>query len=178
MNGEVNGTMETPMDTSIPGSPDKLQNDRKVASEGCENATDPCDNSNNTADSNHLNVENSNEGAVDSEEEHLENSNSNENQKVMLQESIDVPENANSNNSLTENHCGNSNESYAESMNSSQTKSEAVDQQMHDIDGEPEKEINKIISIEPQSSERVSDQNTFIDFIAFIDLPFQTSKIN
>ncbi|CAB3225690.1 unnamed protein product [Arctia plantaginis] len=164
MNGEVNGTMETSMDTSSSEAPDNVLSEKKVGLEGCEISTDPLD-CNPTADSNHLHSEESNECETAKVAEHLENehSNSSDNHKQSLEESTNVPEHVNSNNSFTENHYNNSNQSDAESMSSSQAKSETTDQQiMHNIDDkcmdeESEKEFEKNITHVAKTNNENSD---------------------
>ncbi|KAJ8737219.1 hypothetical protein PYW07_000490 [Mythimna separata] len=135
MNGKVNGTMDNPIDTSAPNPPDNLQNEKEPASEGCENATNICENSNNTEDSNHLDSESSPEGTA----EDLANdvSNGSDSQEAPAQSSAEepeLPENENSNNIIfLDNNCGNSNESYPESIPGCQVKSDANDDNLRKI---------------------------------------------
>lgn len=143
MNGEVNGTMEKPKDDSVPNPSVDLQNQKNVATEGCDDTTDLCENSNYTEDSNHLDTENSQECTSSSNAENLENDNSNgsENQIHDIQLSPKIPENENSNSIVLASNSGNSNESYPESVTSLQTLSDSIDPPvMHIIDDEKNKE--------------------------------------
>ncbi|XP_047040404.1 uncharacterized protein LOC124644840 [Helicoverpa zea] len=139
MNGKVNGTMENPVDTS-PKPPDNLQNEKQTASEGCDNATNLCENSNNTEDGNHLDSESSQEGMAHSNAGDLDNddSNASDSQEHDIQlstEGPDLPENDNDNSNIIilENNCGNSNESFAESLTNCQVKTDANDENLHKI---------------------------------------------
>lgn len=133
MNGEVNGTMDSTIEISVASPPDNLQDERKDASDGCDNTTIICDSSNNTEDSNHLDSENSQECITICIPENSENEISDSEKRVIkitsvksLHESSDI---------FLENNCGNSNESYAESVNSSHTLSETAEQIIiHNID--------------------------------------------
>lgn len=163
MNGEVNGTMETLMDTSSSEVPDNVLSQKKVDLEGCETSTDPLD-CKPIEDSNHIHSEESDGCETAEVAEHLENEhgNSSDNDIQSFQESTNVPENVNSKNRFTENHCNNSNHSDAESMSSSQAKSETTDQQiMHNsddkcMDEESEKEFEKDISHVQRTNNEVS----------------------
>lgn len=139
MNGKVNGTMDNPIDTSATNLPESLQNEKEAGAEGCEAATNICENSNNTEDSNHLDSESSPEGTAHSNTEDLENDNStgSDSQEPPLHlstEDPELPDNENSNNLIfLDNNCGNSNESYPESITDGKVKSDANDDNLRKI---------------------------------------------
>ncbi|XP_026758266.1 MATH and LRR domain-containing protein PFE0570w-like [Galleria mellonella] len=130
----MNGTMEEPIETSLPNSPVNKHNHVKVTSEDCDDISNHCENSNNTESSNHVDSESS-QGAVGSSNiEYLENDNSNDSGNAQTNNCttgslLNVPVRENSNNIPIENHNVNSNESYPDSVSSSQTKSETVGQE-------------------------------------------------
>lgn len=140
--------MDNPIDTSAPNPPDSLQNEKEAVSEGCENPNNLSENSNHTEDSNHLDSESSRGDAAHSTTEDLENdisngSDSQEHHIELSTEDPELPENENSNIIFLENNCGNSNESYSESMPGRQVKSDANDETLHKIMVEKNQEAEK-----------------------------------
>lgn len=128
--------MENPIDTSVSNPSDNLQNNKEPASEGCDNASNVCENSNHTEDSNHLDSESSQGGTANSTEEDIEidNSNCSESQDVELELATDVHDLAdqdgeidNDNIIFMDSNCGNSNESYPDSLTGCHVKSDVND---------------------------------------------------
>lgn len=169
MNGEINGTMETHMDTS--GPIDSLENCKKIASDDCEHETDSCQDSNVVEDGNHIDTEHSHDETANSGLEQLENENVSDDidsqkelldKSIILEESTIVPDQPNSNNTI-ENHSDNSNESCDQSINTSQATSEKTEHEIsHDIDetikdDECEKESYENMKHELQVNNETSD---------------------
>lgn len=126
MNGKVNGTMENPMDTSDPNPPD-----------GCENATELCENIKNTDDSDQDNESNCGDKAQSNTED-FENDTSNgcdsQQQEIQLSpDHTELVENENSNIILMENNSGNSNKSFTEPVKEHRVKCDSNDEALHKI---------------------------------------------
>ncbi|GBP93803.1 MOG interacting and ectopic P-granules protein 1, partial [Eumeta japonica] len=135
MNGEVNG-MEEPMDTSLPSSPAETINLKTGGTDTLTSDTvlTHCDNSNNTETSDHVDSDHS-QDALDNDADHLhtsysgnENSNDSNHQDSNSVRKLNIVPVENVNSIPNDNHCSNSNESYPESMDSSQHKQEIVHQ--------------------------------------------------
>lgn len=138
MNGEVNGIMEEAKSSSLETAPN-AHILKAVASEEYKNGTIHYEDSNSTENSNHLDLENSHKTSEDLNLKYAANDSSNDTGQTQtiietdstcnasVQELVMEAEKDNSNNTLDDN-CNVSNDSYPESMNSSQVNSEMLEQ--------------------------------------------------
>lgn len=156
MNGDVNGTMEEPMESSLPASPVNNEAHQKVTSDDCDIETNHCEDSSNLETSNHVDSETqgcTTDNGVD------ENSISEKEQDLICDYETDPLQDDNDQEKTSnaiENHCGNSNESFSESNNSFPDKSEASELQDHLQEGQVEEKCTKDSGSEkPEASTQV-----------------------
>ncbi|KAI8430886.1 hypothetical protein MSG28_001016 [Choristoneura fumiferana] len=139
MNGEVNGTMEEPMETSLPASPVNTQSFNKVTSDDCDISKNKQENVDSSETINHVDnelmKEESEDMSVGGSGQDDDDADSDPHDPASTsQNSNTVPKQETSNNITddpVENNCINSNESYQESMTSSHAKTENIDQDVN-----------------------------------------------
>lgn len=136
MNGEVNGTMEEPMETSLPASPVNTQSFNKVTSDDCDISKNQQANVDSSETNNHVDnmlmKEESEDMSVEGSGQDDDDADSDPHDPaISSQNSNKVPKQETSNNITdepVENNCINRNKSYPESMTSSHDKTENIEQ--------------------------------------------------
>ncbi|XP_053623760.1 histone-lysine N-methyltransferase, H3 lysine-79 specific-like [Plodia interpunctella] len=163
----MNGTMDEPVDPSFSESPEKELNLINTTGENIEDGLNHCMNSNNTENSNHLGSESSPSACVQKNTVTNDNSDDSENnikesQKANPAKPKDttLSEHKYGNNSPVDNHCINSNESYAESTGSAKEKSELEDHNDHE--NESKDHVN-VPNAHPEETDEVDSEEDSSD---------------
>ncbi|XP_061704167.1 MOG interacting and ectopic P-granules protein 1-like [Cydia pomonella] len=162
MNGEVNGTMEEPMEIA-PASPVNPLHCNKITSEDCK-LENKLEDSESTEINNHLE---NNEKEPEDKEVSVPKDGDNHHKDKSLEQTSDLAPTKETSNSVIENplqnNCSNSNESYPESLNSNQDKTIFVEQKIISCedekskDGEAENNCSAAVTINDEESDEEID---------------------